>query len=305
MLDMNKKWPFEKSDEFPKHNNELSEVTVDTPIIRRTRSAPAGHTDFANARPNCAFAQNSRLGVLSYQDLSAKSRLSLSSDKKSDLSASRKSSMEPTWLECPGLARNVVCESPKEKQMFYQSSSLVTQVYSQDACITKEVPDDLFETAARFPTSCANNDAALATSASDRISELQGFFFSNTYSSSFSSLPDDLVTNFETALRQSKVDGSVETDEHVQSIQINSCAEAQLGLTLTNKNFHTLPSDSDMRTFFHHGFDCSSEVGGMSRESSLEHLARIPGRSDISAAVNSCTSMHSYSSASLHVFDDE
>jgi len=176
MLDMNKKWPFEKSDEFPKHNNELSEVTVDTPIIRRTRSAPAGHTDFANARPNCAFAQNSRLGVLSYQDLSAKSRLSLSSDKKSDLSASRKSSMEPTWLECPGLARNVVCESPKEKQMFYQSSSLVTQVYSQDACITKEVPDDLFETAARFPTSCANNDAALATSASDRISELQGFF---------------------------------------------------------------------------------------------------------------------------------
>jgi hypothetical protein len=305
MTDMNKKWPFEKSDELPKHNNELSEVTMDTPIIRRIRSAPAGHTDFANAQPNCAFAQSSSQGILSYQDLSAKSRLSLSSVEKSDLSVSRKSSMEPSWLECPGLARNVLCENPKEKQMLYQSRGQVAQVNSQDAYITKEMPDDLFETAACFPTTCANNEAALTTSEADKISELQGFFSSNAYSSSSSSLPGDLVTNFETALRQSKVDGSIEPNEHVQSNQINSCAEAELELPLTDTNFHTFSSDNDMMNFFHHGFDCSSEVGGMSPESSLEHLARIPSRSDISAAVNSCASMHSYSSASLHVFDDE
>lgn len=297
---MNEKWPFDKSDESFQHNNGLSEGTKDTPSIRRIRSAPAGHTDFAKAQPTCAFAKGSLQGVLSCRDLSEKCTPFLSSDIKSNLSGSMSSSINSSWLEYPGLARNALCESSKEKVRLYQSRG---KVYSQDGYIAKMMPNDVCETATCFLDSFADDDADLATSASNRFAKIHGLPLSNTCTSSFYSLSDDLLTNFEAAVRQSRAYGAVQANVQVQSNYINSWSEALLELPLAqaDKNFHTFPSDSEMMNFFHHSFDCSSDAGKMNRESSLEHLARIPSRSEISAADN----MHSFSSASLHVFDDE
>lgn len=301
---MNEKWTFDKSDESSHRNNGLSEGTKDNPSIRRIRSAPVAHTDYANAQPTCAFAKGSLQGVLSCRDLSEKCTPFLSSDIKSNLSVSMSSSIDSSWLEYPGLAKNALCESSMEKVRLYQSRG---KVYSQGGYIAKIMPNDAGETATCFLDSFADVDVDLATSASNRFAKVHVLPFRNTCTSSFSSLPDDLLTNFEAALRQSRADGAVEANVQVQSNYFNSCPEAHMELPLAqaDKNFHTFPSDSEMMDFFHHSFDCSTDAVKMNRESSLEHLARIPSRSEISAADNSYTSMHSFSSASLHVFDDE
>lgn len=145
-----------------------------------------------------------------------------------------------------------------------------------------------------------NFGAAFATSA------LQGSFGEN-HASSSSFLPNDLVKNFEAAIRKPCNKAPLkkaEVEAHSSYNDTYKETHFELPEDLLAKNFCTFPSDSDMMNVFHPNLCCSTTSEGISRESSLERLAIIPSRCDVSAG-NSYVSMRSFSSASLHLFDDD